>query len=79
MAEFDAVEMSRKFRDFLLFWCGAAERMVDSYQLTPTVGLRRSFEVAEQTFGYISVEWLGQMLLVLIQHWFDGDEVWESL
>ena len=79
LAEFDADEMSRKFRDFLLFWCGAAERMVDSYQLTPTVGLRRSFEVAEQTFGYISVEWLGQMLLVLIQHWFDGDEVWESL
>ena len=84
MEEFGADEMSRKFRDFLVFWCETAEKLLDSlsnidHQLTSTGSLKRSFEIAEQTFGYISVDWLGQMLLVVIQHWADGPEVWESL
>jgi hypothetical protein len=78
-AEFSADEMSQKFRDFLVFWCEAAETMLDEQQLTSVDSLKMAFEVAEQTFGYISVEWLGQMLLVIVQHWFDGDRVWESL
>jgi hypothetical protein len=78
-AEFSADEMSQKFRDFLVFWCEAAETMLDEHQLTSVDSLKMAFEVAEQTFGYISVEWLGQMLLVIVQHWFDGDRVWESL
>lgn len=79
LAEFDTDELSRKFRDFLVFWCESAETMLDEYQLTSLGSLKRSFEVAEQTFGYISAEWLGQMLLVIVQHWFDGSAVWESL
>lgn len=84
LAEFDADETSRKFRDFLVFWCETAEKLLDSlseidHQLTPTGSLKRSFEIAEQTFGYISVEWLSQMLLVIVQHWFHGTEIWESL
>lgn len=77
--EFQADELSRKFQEFLVFWCEAAEKMLDEYQQTPVGSLKRSFEVAEQTFGYISVEWLGQMLLVIVQHWFHGGEIWESL
>lgn len=77
--EFQADEMSRKFREFLVFWCEAAEKHHAEYQQTPVGSLKRSFEVAEQTFGYISVEWLSQMLLVIVQHWVHGGAVWDSL
>ena len=84
LEEFKADELSEKFRDFLVFWCDTAEKLLDSlsnidHQLTPAGSLKRSFEIAEQTFGYISTEWLGQMLLVVIQHWVHGTEVWETL
>jgi hypothetical protein len=77
--EFQADEMSRKFYDFLVFWCEAAEKILDGYQQTPIGSLKRAFEVAEQTLGFISVEWLSQMLLVVVQHWVYGEEIWESL
>ena len=77
--EFQADEMSRKFREFLVFWAETAEKILEEYQQTPRGSLTRAFEVAEQTFGYISVEWLSQMLLVLVQHWFNGPQIWEFL
>lgn len=76
---FQADEMSRKFRDFLVFWCETAEKHHEEYQQTPRGCLIRAFEVAEQTHGYISTEWLGQMLLVIIQYWVYGGQIWESL
>jgi hypothetical protein len=79
LSEFNADELSGKFRDFLVFWVEAAEKMNDTHQQTPRGSLVRAFEVAEQTLGFISVEWLGQMLLVVIQHWVWGEEIWESL
>ncbi len=71
--------MSRKFGEFLVMWCESADRILDEYQQTPIGSLKKAFDVAEQTFGFISVEWLGQMLLVLIQHWVYGEDLWESL
>lgn len=79
LREFEHDDLSRKFRDFLVFWADAAETMLAEHQQTPRGSLVRTFDVAEQTFGYISVEWLGQMLLVLVQHWFHGGQIWESL
>lgn len=78
LVEFEADDLSRKFRDFLVSWADTADRLMaettDVYQATG-----KSFDETEQEFGYLSVEWLSQMLLVLIQHWFHGDELWESL
>lgn len=79
LEELDADEDSRKFRDFLVFWVEAAEKILDEYQQTPRGSLSKAFEVAEQTFGYLSTEWLGQMLLVIVDHWCDGEKIWESL
>lgn len=79
LAEFGADEPSRRFRDFLVWWVEAAERLMAEEQQTVRDGLAASFEVAEQTFGYLSVEWLGQMLLVIVQHWVGGAELWECL
>jgi hypothetical protein len=77
--EFQADEMSRKFYDFLVLWCEAAEKILNEYQQTPIGSLKKAFNVAEQTLGFISVEWLSQMLLVVVQHWVYGEEIWESL
>ena len=77
--EFQADEMSRQFRDFLVFWVETAEKLYDSRQQTLRDSLIKAFDVAEQTLGYVSVEWLSQMLLVIVQHWVYGAEIWESL
>lgn len=81
LLEFTADEMSQKFSDFLVFWCEAAETMMSESNppLTEHSALSKAFEVAEQTFGFLSVEWLGQMLLVIIEHWEGGELLWESL
>lgn len=81
LLEFTADEMSQKFSDFLVFWCEAADTMIaeSNPPLTEHSALSKAFEVAEQTFGFLSVEWLGQMLLVIVQHWERGDPLWESL
>lgn len=81
LSELQADEVSQKFREFLVFWIETADTMIaDSKdEITPYSALSKAFEVAEQTFGFLSVEWLGQMLLVIVQHWVDGDGLWESL
>lgn len=79
--EFDADEMSRKFRDFLVFWLEASDGLLSDSggDLAPYTAISKGFEVTEQTFGYIASEWIGQMLLVVVQHWADGPALWEEL
>ena len=77
LVEFDADEMSRLFRDFLVQWAETADRLVEDSGVRGAAVT--AFDETEQDLGFISVEWLGQMLLVLVQHWFSGDELWESL
>lgn len=73
-------EASVKFLDFLLVWVGRAEDvLLGKSDLSPREALSKGFEFAEQTLGFLSVEWLGQMLLVIVQHWFHGEQLWESL
>jgi hypothetical protein len=80
-SELNADEMSRKFRDFLVFWLETSDGLLSDSggDLTPYTVLSKGFEVAEQTFGYIATEWIGQMLLVVVQHWADGLAVWDEL
>ena len=81
LAEFGVDESSRKFRDFVVLWVSSADEDLVSGNdgISPYEALSKAFEVAEQTFGFLSVEWLSQMLLVIVQHWVEGDAVWESL
>lgn len=76
----NADDESRKFHKFLVLWLDNADLLMDSAdQYDPHEALSKAFIVAEQTLGYLSVEWLSQMMLVIIGHWFHGDRVWESL
>jgi hypothetical protein len=80
LAEFEADEMSQKFGEFLVAWGDTSDRLAADCPATRLPdAASKAFEETEQTLGFISVEWLGQMLLVLIQHWFYGDQLWESL
>lgn len=75
-----ADDASRKFLEFLQVWTTEAERrLYGNRKYSPREALSKGFEFAEQTLGFLSVEWLGQMLLVIVQHWFYGEELWESL
>lgn len=80
-AEFAADEMSMKFRDFLVLWVDTADTLLSdsNAEISPRAALSKGFVVAEQTLGFLSVEWLGQMLLVIVQHWVDGEALWETL
>lgn len=81
LTEFDADEMSRRFRDFLVYWVEYAEGFLSysNSEYSPYTAMSKAFVVAEQTFGYLSMEWLGQMLLVVVQHWVEGPALWESM
>ena len=77
LAEFEADEESRRFRDFLTAWVDMADVAREAPEPPdPRQALSKAYEVAEQSLGYLSVEWLGQMLLVVVQHWFRGDDLW---
>lgn len=87
LSEFEADELSRKFRDFLLFWADATEKLlVEEPQSFDGVlvgghssALSKGLEVAEQTMGFLSVEWIAQMLVVLVAHWTHGEQLWNEL
>ena len=75
-----ADESSLKFLDFLRLWVDTAEEVQSgNKEISPRDALSEGFKLAEQSLGFLSVEWLSQMLLVIIQHWSHGDDVWESL
>lgn len=93
MSEFDADEQSQRFRDFLLFWVDTAEKIIeeeDSDQGFQELGwgddeeiihevVSNALSVAEQTLGFLSVEWISQMLLVITQHWERGEQLLQGL
>lgn len=80
LTELDADETSRKFRDFLLFWVDAIEKMqVEDPDSSLASIASKALAVAEQTFGYLSMEWIAQMLFVITCHWDRGEELFESL
>lgn len=81
LAELDTDDQTRLFRDFLVEWADQIDRFLGgSWGASgPHVIASKAFDVTEQTLGFVSVEWLSQMMLLLVQHWVYGDELWESL
>jgi len=80
LAEFDVDVECRLFRDFLVEWVGAADEALGCEPRPPVrVALEGAFGVVEGSRGFLSVEWLAQMLLVVVQHWVEGDALWEGL
>lgn len=78
-------EVGTKFLDFYTFWFDAADRLLDEgYSVDfgvrgPVLAMRRAFELAEEELGFITVDWVGQMLCVASMHWVQGKRMAEEM
>lgn len=93
LIEFEADDVSRKFKDFLLTWVTIAEELIESgdpesaphgHDGQPILGyakpVSKALQLAEQTMsGFLSVEWISQMLLVMVDHWVHGAKLYDWL
>lgn len=85
LMELEADDYTRKFKTFLVFWFDALDKMYAEVDdsgnpcHTKKDALSKSLAVAEQTFGFLAVEWIAQMLLVITEHWIHGEQLYEGL
>src|SRR4029077_6088085 len=65
----------KKFLDFLVFWFDGAEAIL-AQQTTPDLhgAVQLALAAAEAQMGYLSVDLIGQMLVVAAMHWERGPE-----
>ncbi|QZE10490.1 hypothetical protein SEA_SCOOBYDOOBYDOO_173 [Mycobacterium phage ScoobyDoobyDoo] len=79
--EMQADETSRKFHEFFKAWFGLAHTMVDGVETQWPVmdAVRSALRTTEDDLGFLSMEWIGQMLLVASQHWVHGDRMVEGM
>jgi hypothetical protein len=89
-AELRADETGRKFLTFFEFWFEAADRMMDqerfaednrqpSTGITPVSAMRTGLRLAESEMGFLTIDWIGQMLAVAAQHWAHGQQMTDRL
>lgn len=72
-------EPGEMFLDFLLGWVDYAESVMGGGRFGPRAALLEALERVEQARGFVSVEWLSQMLLVLTGNWRWGDDLWSEM
>ncbi len=69
-------EWGKAFVQFLTAWLTNAERALENdMSLNPTDAIRESLWLTQQQIGRVSIEYIGQMLLVIISHWSHGPRV----
>ena len=66
------------FRAFLETWAEHAERQMGG-DAAVDEALRATLATTEERWGRITAHFLGQMLVVLIEHWYYGRELQERL
>jgi len=87
LSEFEIDEVSKKFGAFLKEWTQNIEVQLPhepqghdgSLICGYAAPVSKALEVTEQTMGFLSVEWIAQMLLVITQHWVHGEQLYEGL
>lgn len=84
LSEFESDDLSKRFGSFLVEWAKNLDVVLDqedwySPQFSFSRVSSKALEVTEQTLGFLSVEWIAQMLLVLTQHWEYGEQLFEGL
>lgn len=82
-------ELGQKFLHFFEEWFDRAEKdMLDgangpdrffTSKSTVKHHVSKALEVTEQTLGFLPLEWIGQMLIVAIEHWEHGKDMHEGL
>jgi hypothetical protein len=72
-------QTGKDFLGFIERWVGMAEDLMAEGSLVPTSAIRQTLHQADQELGRVSVNFLGQMLVVIATHWEHGQEMIESL
>lgn len=84
-ASLRAEETGARFLDFFTFWFDAAETLLDEGyhgefgERGPVIAMREALELAEQELGFITIDWIGQMLCVASMHWQHGKRMAEEM
>lgn len=89
--ELRADENGQRFLTFFEFWFDAAEKLISdgldaqmcngtpSNAWTPVRAMREALKVSEEQLGFLTVDWIGQMLAVASMHWAHGQEMVKGL
>lgn len=84
-------ELGSKFLAFFTFWFDAAETLMwegtggqpigsdPVPNMSATEAMRMALEMAEGELGFITVDWVGQMLCVASMHWEQGKQMAEEM
>jgi hypothetical protein len=76
----DQGDEGKQYLEFLEFWADAAERLEsEDTALTEMAALRAGLEIAEETFGRLPSQIMGQMLCLLVIHWQWGEEIAQQM
>jgi hypothetical protein len=80
-AEVSRSEIGEKFRTILEAWTDAAEALVETsdWGADPIDAVRRTLPEIEETYGLLTAEQLGQLLVTMIAYWYHGDALAEDM
>lgn len=67
------------FLKFIELWVELADEVIAAKGWTPDEALRQTLVTAEVTEGRVSANMMGQMLLVIANHWVHGEEMISGL
>lgn len=79
-AELTVDDTGKAFLTFLEDWLGTADRAMDLQpDLSPVDAFRESLALVEQRQGRIACSFVGQMLVVAVSHWVQGEALANNL
>lgn len=76
---FDAAETMLDERQARADWEDDNRQPSTTVALTPVEAMRRALMLAEEELGFITVDWVGQMLCVASMHWEHGKLMAEGM
>lgn len=81
-----ADETTRAFLTFFEQWAKTAEELLalvddsGNPRTFPNSAVSKALEVTEQTMdGFLSIEWIAQMLLLFVDYWTRGEELYRAM
>lgn len=79
LVEFEIDDLSRQFRTVLLFWMAEVEKRLHPDSPDHSAILNEALKATEVEHGFLSIEWISQMMLVMVEHFDFGEELFEGL
>ena len=78
---FQQDETGRQFENYMLFWTGAAEKLMEESEdgIDPYTAAQEGLRMAEEHVGPMDWVFLGTMMAFIITHWIHGDRFGEGL